>query len=228
MVKGCLILLAMCCLGQLIESCTVIEDGSSVIGTHNMLRARHGVPNLSFDATLASHAAKYAKKLCETKTFKHDTGELRRYKEGENLYYGRTSTQIDVCIATYKWYNEVNDMEWSKLGTFYNFMPIPTNLGHFTQLVWKSTSRVGCGTAYRKEGSTYHTYIACRYKTPGNVQGRVPQNVSPTSKPRIGLLDVCSECSDSDPAYCATIKPFDCTRGFFGIADTCKKTCGKC
>jgi len=227
--KGFLAIAFVCCLVQAIESCTVIEDGPSVLATHNMLRARHGAPNLSYDAKLASHAAAYSKKLCESNTFDHDKNELSHYKEGENLYYGETSVQVDVCLATFKWYNEVNDMEWSKLPTFYNFMPVPSNLGHFTQLVWKGTSKVGCGTAYRKEGTTYKTYITCRYSSPGNVMGQFPMNVAPTSKSRLGLTDVCSGCSDSDPAYCATISAAtDCTRGFFGIADICKKTCGKC
>ena len=80
-----------------------LENGASVVATHNMLRERHGVPNLSYDATLAAHAAAYSKKLCETKTFKHDKNELAAYKEGENLYYGATSVKVDVCLATYKW-----------------------------------------------------------------------------------------------------------------------------
>ena len=39
--------------------------------------------------------------------------------------------------------------------------------GHFTQLIWKATSEIGC---YNRQcgGSQY---LMCEYKTPGNVVG---------------------------------------------------------
>ena len=51
-------------------------------------------------------------------------------------------------------------------------------IGHFTQMVWKSTTKIGVGIAYR--GS--ETYIVARYRAPGNYVGQYAENVQPKSK----------------------------------------------
>lgn len=45
--------------------------------------------------------------------------------------------------------------------------------GHWTQVVWKSTTAVGCGAARCSFGS----FVVCRYSPPGNVMGQFAQNV---------------------------------------------------
>jgi hypothetical protein len=49
--------------------------------------------------------------------------------------------------------------------------------GHFTQLVWVGTQRLGCGVAQCADMDVW----VCRYDPPGNVQGRYQDNVLPTS-----------------------------------------------
>ena len=51
------------------------------------------------------------------------------------------------------------------------------NTGHFTALVWKETTDVGCARCAGKDGKWYETYIVCNYKPPGNVQGQFADNV---------------------------------------------------
>lgn len=46
--------------------------------------------------------------------------------------------------------------------------------GHFTQLVWKGTSQVGCGMA-NCAGSNF---VVCNYNSPGNVVGDFAANVA--------------------------------------------------
>ena len=43
--------------------------------------------------------------------------------------------------------------------------------GHYTQLVWSSTERVGCGKGVCGDGSVIW---ACRYDPPGNWVGEWP------------------------------------------------------
>ena len=56
--------------------------------------------------------------------------------------------------------------------------PIPSNsatgrfedVGHYTQLMWRDTGRVGCAVA---AGEQYEILV-CRYRTAGNVVGEEP------------------------------------------------------
>jgi hypothetical protein len=43
-----------------------------------------------------------------------------------------------------------------------------TDVGHYTQLVWRSTTHVGCAIVTRDDRSI----LACRYAPPGNIDGR--------------------------------------------------------
>jgi pathogenesis-related protein 1 len=46
--------------------------------------------------------------------------------------------------------------------------------GHYTQLIWRSTERVGCGVADCTLGSWRKTYWVCNYDPPGNFRGQLP------------------------------------------------------
>lgn len=58
--------------------------------------------------------------------------------------------------------------------------------GHFTQLVWKSTTKLGCSMpicpqlfdkATGKKMADKAGYLVCNYQSPGNVQGQFGNNV---------------------------------------------------
>jgi hypothetical protein len=44
------------------------------------------------------------------------------------------------------------------------------DVGHYTQLMWRATDRVGCALAAGAEEEV----LVCRYRTAGNVVGEVP------------------------------------------------------
>jgi len=71
--------------------------------------------------------------------------------------------------------------EWSWYAHATNTCSAPPNnsCGHYTQLVWRSTLRVGCATARCTTGSPFTgsstwTYVVCDYEPPGNVRGQKP------------------------------------------------------
>ena len=49
------------------------------------------------------------------------------------------------------------------------------NTGHFTQVVWKSSTSIGLGIAHGGRG----TYCTAQYSPPGNYQGQFKSNVLP-------------------------------------------------
>lgn len=49
-------------------------------------------------------------------------------------------------------------------------MPEFKKYGHYTQLIWENTRRVGCAMRDSNAGLV----IACRYDPPGNMNGQTP------------------------------------------------------
>ena len=58
--------------------------------------------------------------------------------------------------------------------------------GHFTQVVWASTTKVGCGVALCPAGTIASTmqsvYVVCQYGPPGNYQSKFNENVLRVSR----------------------------------------------
>ena len=53
--------------------------------------------------------------------------------------------------------------------------------GHFTQLVWQNTTKVGCGAVYcnsNKDDAAFGWFLVCEYDPPGNVIGQFKSNVA--------------------------------------------------
>lgn len=65
------------------------------------------------------------------------------------------------------WYNEVKDY---KYGDGFSM-----KTGHFTQVVWVGSRRIGCGIGVDSRGTKF--LGVCRYSPPGNYQGQFAQNV---------------------------------------------------
>ncbi|CAI8497678.1 unnamed protein product [Hanseniaspora opuntiae] len=47
--------------------------------------------------------------------------------------------------------------------------------GHFTQVVWKDTTQVGCG--YKNCNNEWGIYLVCNYLAQGNIIGEFADNV---------------------------------------------------
>jgi hypothetical protein len=85
------------------------------------------------------------------------------------------------------WYSEVSLYDFNNPG-------FSNNTGHFTQVVWKNTTEIGCGV--RTDCPTpaawpFAYHLVCQYSPPGNFTGQYSQNVMPlvtnTSDMTVGL-----------------------------------------
>ncbi|CAH8430983.1 unnamed protein product [Schistosoma turkestanicum] len=138
---------------------------------HNRLRALHGCPPLKYDARLAREAQSWTEYLARMKIIKHSMC----VGYGENLAYAQSSGKAEMSgiQATQNWYNEIHDHNFNK--------QYQSHSGHFTQVVWKNTSRAGFGIQKSIDG--HHVYIVGRYEPAGNIQGQFQENVpQPTRK----------------------------------------------
>ena len=72
------------------------------------------------------------------------------------------------------WYNEVSDYDYDNPG-------FSGKTGHFTQVVWKNSTKLGCGVAQGVKtigGNQYNAfYVVCQYTPAGNVLNQFPDNV---------------------------------------------------
>jgi len=121
---------------------------------HNEKRAKHvDTPAQHWDAKLARGSQKWAEKLARLGRSKHSEGPY-----GENLYWS-SANSVNCYDAVDNWYGEIKD---------YNFETGRSTggaVGHFTQVVWKPSIKIGCGIAG-------NTYVVCRYKVTGNFVSR--------------------------------------------------------
>lgn len=143
-----------------------------ILAAHNCYRSKHeNTPVLTWSSAAASHAEKWCAYLLKYGVFKHSSGS----GFGENLGMagggGIGNDPSKQGSSTVKrWYDEIGHYDWNK--------PVySSKVGHFTQVVWKNTSKVGCG--YATNGEKSKIYICCNYDPPGNYKGQFEANVQP-------------------------------------------------
>lgn len=142
------------------------DEQDCIVGLHNDARAEVGVSPLTWSDTVANVALTYAQKLESQGCPMTHSSRDERKGYGENL-----ASLSSVSSGTQAWINEKSLYKYPT--------PIPTNpqtdtswqaWGHYTQIIWNSTTEVGC--AYAKCSS--RGVFICNYNPAGNYQGRAP------------------------------------------------------
>jgi len=149
-------------------------EQEAILALHNQYRAAAGVAPLVWDDQLAADAQAWVDALVERGgALAHSnpadpgdpaTGSAKG--EGENLAGGQSA-----ATAPTQWYEEkpLFDAASNKSG-FNDTNPDWVNWGHYTQMMWSTTTTIGCGTA---PGPRYQI-TSCRYRPPGNFDGQLP------------------------------------------------------
>jgi uncharacterized protein YkwD len=134
-----------------------LEDG--ILAAHNAVRAEAGVPPLRWDAGLATEAGEWARRLAGTGRLTHSGTAT-----GENLWIG-TAGAFSVEGIIGSWTAE--RAAFRRAQRWDDDFP---HVGHYTQMVWRGTTAVGCAVA-RGGGNDV---LVCRYQPPGNRVGERP------------------------------------------------------
>jgi uncharacterized protein YkwD len=143
------------------------EEALQALQFHNKARADVGVAPLKWSAKLASFAQLWADQLAATGCkLKHRpySGEWAQ-KYGENIYYSMNKDATPVR-ASGAWYDEIKDFTYGKLekNTW-------AKSGHYTQMIWRTTTTVGMGKANCPTGASI---IVANYDPLGNYMGEKP------------------------------------------------------
>lgn len=145
----------------------------AMLQSHNDARRSVGAPPLAWSAALARDAAGYAAKLAREKRFEHSPLPRGTPVQGENLWMGTRSAYGYAEMAG-GW---VEERRYFKAGRFPAVSRTGkwSDVGHYTQIIWRTTTEVGCGVAANKTDE----YLVCRYVAAGNVMGADPLTGKP-------------------------------------------------
>lgn len=171
-----------------------------MLNYHNRIRTENGLPPLKWDHHLATKAEEWGQYLKENEKCKirHPTMSKQEQDKylpdnmGQNLYMGFVSptnpSENWAKNAASGWFNECRFYD-SKLldnnGVPKNFSGGADQVGHFTQMMWKPTKKVGCAHIEFDESCDKSTFrenegtgkvIVCNYDV-GNVAGQFEENV---------------------------------------------------
>jgi len=136
---------------------------------HNLKRPLHSAGPLTWSEECAEHARKWVQHLVEIDTLAHDNesgmGENCGYFQSSNVS-SKSDSEWAINVSN-MWYGEIEKYDFDKSG-------YQSQTGHFTQMIWKSTTKMGCAIA--KKGTK--VYIVANYYPPGNFMSRYAENVS--------------------------------------------------
>ncbi len=142
------------------------KDAQEALDFHNKVRADVGSPPLQWSEELSRYARAWANHLASDCKMKHrpSAGPWAQ-KHGENIFWG-SGEDYTALHASESWYSEIKDYKYGPL-TDHNWY----KTGHYTQMVWKSTTHVGFGMAVCKSGAML---IVANYSPSGNYMGEKP------------------------------------------------------
>ena len=186
---------------------------------------------MTWSFQLTQQAQRWANKLALTGYLSHSPGQ--GYGENTFMMGGFDSTTQPPCaMAVYSWYRECVQARYDYSRPFYQ--QTGGTVGHFTQVVWKSSTQVGCGVAVG--GNKW--YIVCQYKPTGNVHYMGNDEKSLTNVGQLKFraqipenpADLMTVCKDMYPDKCARYAG-QCGQSWgpdFGPSNYCPATCSKC
>lgn len=138
---------------------------SAILNSTNVFRSQHDASAVTWNSTLSAFASSYLASMgsqsSETGSecdFAHSGGPY-----GENLALG--CNEVTGCVDL--WGDEREQFNFNDPG-------FSEATGHFTQLVWKDTTTVGCGS---RLCGTRGWYLVCEYWPRGNVIGQFEDQV---------------------------------------------------
>ncbi|VVB12982.1 unnamed protein product [Arabis nemorensis] len=138
------------------------KQTTEFLHAHNIARVASGASSLKWDKGLARFAANWAKQRKSDCKMTHSGGPY-----GENIFWYQRSENWSPKRVVAKWMEES-----------LNYNPITNTCasdkmcGHYTQIVWRATTAVGCARARCDNNRGF--LVVCEYSPCGNYEGESP------------------------------------------------------
>jgi len=144
-----------------------------MLDMHNAERAVHRVPALVWDEGFAAEATRYAVILAQRGVMEHSDQSANARRYGENLWMGTRGAfsyadMVGMFLEERRYYLPRAVPDISTTGHW-------KDAGHYSQIIWRTTTRVGCGIA---SGPDFDALV-CRYDPAGNIWGRRAHDHAP-------------------------------------------------
>jgi hypothetical protein len=139
---------------------SAIPMDPSVVDHVNAFRAMNGAAPLMLDATISATSQAWADHLASTGTFVHSSNGF-----GENIakvssHYLTAGSAVEAAV----------DMAYAESAGYDFLHPgYSSGTGHFTQLVWVGSKRLGIGAALSPTADWW--YVVLNFDPPGNYVG---------------------------------------------------------
>ncbi|ORY74504.1 CAP domain-containing protein, partial [Leucosporidium creatinivorum] len=137
------------------SSSTLSTFAQQAVDAHNAVRSTHHAPDVTWDDSLASYADDWAHG-CD---FEHSGGP-----HGENLFavFPAQDQLTDPTDGIKSWASEESSYDYNNPG-------FSMDTGHFTQLVWVGTTKIGCSLVACDSAGM--SILVCEYEEFGNMGG---------------------------------------------------------
>ncbi|XP_043287006.1 venom allergen 5-like [Venturia canescens] len=178
--------LAVC--GKKIDKATLSEhEKQQILNYHNWIRSRvakksetGGNPgpqpgskylkDLIWDDALATAAQGWANQ-CQISIGREFVNEDTKF--GQNFFIIRNDLYTELETMLYYWYSEVHNFNNTLVSSYEDPLPTEESYSNYTQMVWGSTTRVGCGIVrFITDENLKQTYFVCNYAPRGNIVGQ--------------------------------------------------------
>ena len=135
------------------------QDRDGALAKHNAARKEKNLPALTWSNDLQQKAQDYACVIAKKDQLVHGSS-------GENLYWRSVTSDSDLMRAADAWISEKKNYSGQKIpdGNFGSY-------GHYTQVMWKNTKKVGIAACGSAKGGIY---VVARYDPVGNYVGQTP------------------------------------------------------
>lgn len=150
-------------------------DRHAIVAAHNKWRAEVGAGKLSYSTELEASAQAWADNLKNTNhcQMRHSAPEGRY---GENLFWASAVKWSDGRRELQKVPSDRPVDAWATEKAYYDYASNECEpgkvCGHYTQLVWKASTKVGCAYAICED--SHDQVWVCQYQPAGNVVGSKP------------------------------------------------------